>query len=366
MPERIARLIEAGQSPWLDFIDRHILNSGRLEELVRDGWITGLTSNPSIFAKAITGSEDYDADLGALAAQGVTDPYEAFVSLAVDDIAAAADTFRPIWERTNGMDGFVSLELPPGVEHDVERAVAEAERLSDLVDRPNVMIKVPGTDAGVEALALLTDAGVNVNVTLLFSVDVYERFAEAYITGLNRRLERGAPVDAVTSVASFFVSRVDTAVDPQLPDGSPLRGTAAVANALEAYRRFEQIFSGERWENLAALGARVQRPLWGSTSTKNPEYRDVMYVEQLILPQTVNTIPEATLVAFADHGDPTPVSRETLEAAPQRIAELEAAGIDLDAVTNQLLTDGLAAFEKDFDGLLTNLRESLRTVGARG
>jgi len=366
MPERIGRLIEAGQSPWLDFIDRHILQSGKLQEMVTGGWITGLTSNPSIFAKAITGSNDYDSDLAALAARGVADPYEAFVSLAVDDIRAAADILRPIWERTGGLDGFVSLELPPGVEDDADRAVAEAERLFSLVDRPNVMIKVPGTDAGVEALARLTDAGVNVNVTLLFSVDVYERFAEAYIASLNRRLERGAPVDAVTSVASFFVSRVDTAVDPQLPEGSPLRGTAAVANALEAYRRFERIFAGDRWTNLERLGARVQRPLWGSTSTKNPDYRDVMYIEQLILPQTVNTIPEATLRAFADHGDPTPVARDALDAAPDKLAELAAAGIDMEAVTRQLLVDGLASFAKDFEGMLASIRESLVAVGARG
>ena len=365
MTTAIEQLTRAGQSIWLDFISREMLYSGKLQRYVDDGWVTGLTSNPSIFAKAIAGSTDYDAQLREVARSGERDPYQAFVALAVDDIQRAADLFRPVYEHTRGADGYVSLEAPPGLEHDVERTVAEVKRLSGLVDRPNVMIKVPGTDAGVEALTQLTTDGVNVNVTLLFSVDVYERFALGYIEGLERRLDQGLPMDGVASVASFFVSRVDSVVDRELPQDSPLRGEAAIANALTAYGRFRKIVAGERWQRLGAAGARVQRPLWGSTSTKDPAYSDVLYVERLIAPDTVNTMPEPTLQAFAEHGNGTPVADHVVAEAPSRLAEIEAAGINKRAVTDRLLREGLDAFASDFQGLLQSIEKELRRETAK-
>ena len=362
MPQSIDALAQAGQSVWLDFIRRSMLDSGELDRYVDEGWITGLTSNPTIFARAIAGSTDYDDEIREIARGGETSAYAAFVRLAAADIRRAADALRPVYDRTGADDGYVSLEAPPGIEHDAERTVAEVERLFALVDRPNLMIKVPGTEAGIEALEGLIAAGVNINITLLFDVAVYERVAEGYIAGLERRLERGEPLDAIASVASFFVSRVDSAIDPTLPEGSPLRGTAAIANALAAYARFEQLFSGPRWQKLADAGARAQRPLWGSTSTKDPAYSDVMYVEQLIVPQTVNTIPEPTLRAFADHGTGAAIPADAVANAKQQLADLADAGVDLAAVTDQLLEDGLASFAADFDGLLACIGKALAAV----
>ena len=362
MPQSIDALTQAGQSVWLDFIRRSMLDSGELDRYVDEGWITGLTSNPTIFARAIAGSTDYDDEIREIARGGETSAYAAFVRLAAADIRRAADALRPVYDRTGADDGYVSLEAPPGIEHDAERTVAEVERLFALVDRPNLMIKVPGTEAGIQALERLIAAGVNINITLLFDVAVYERVAKGYIAGLEQRLERGEPLGAIASVASFFVSRVDSAVDPTLPEGSSLRGTAAIANALAAYALFQQLFSGQRWEELAGAGARVQRPLWGSTSTKDPAYSDVMYVEQLIVPHTVNTIPEPTLRAFADHGTGAAIPAEAVANAEQQLAELAAAGVDLAAVTDRLLEDGLASFAADFDGLLACIGKALAAI----
>lgn len=364
-PPSLQRLRAAKQSIWLDFISRPLLDSGDLARLIEGGVVQGLTSNPSIFSKAIAGSSDYDAPLAALAAEGVTDPYEAFVRLASEDIRRAADHFSGIYAATGGADGFVSFELPPGIEDDTERSVAEALRLVALVDRPNLMIKVPGTEAGIETTRRLIEAGVNVNNTLLFSVDQYAGFAEAYIAGLEARRAAGQPVDNVAGVASFFVSRVDTAVDPQLPEGSALRGRAAVANALAAYQRFEALRASPRWKALAQAGARVQRPLWGSTGTKNAAYSDVLYVDRLVLPETVNTLPLPTIEAFLDHGDGTPVPAVDLEGAATTLSGLESAGVHLEQVTAQLLVEGLAAFQKDFDTLLDRVRDALGTVRSR-
>ena len=270
-----------------------------------------------------------------------------------------------MYESTAAVDGYVSLEVPPGIEHDREATVAEALRLFRLVDRANVMIKVPGTPAGVEALTELIAAGVNVNVTLLFSVDVYERVAEAYIAGLERRLEAGEPLDTIASVASFFVSRVDTAVDAQLPADSPLLGQIAVANARYAYARFQALFAGERWERLASAGARPQRPLWASTGTKNPAYSDTLYVETLIFPETVNTLPQATLDAVLDHLSVTPTPAEALDDAARLLAEAAEAGIDMTAVTDRLLVDGLASFEESYKALMAKLDRRLSTAPGR-
>ena len=362
MPAPIDSLMAAGQSVWLDYIRRNMLDSGELDRYVAERWITGLTSNPTIFARAIEGSSDYDDELREIARGGETDPYRAFVRLAVSDIQRAADALRGVYDATDGGDGFVSLEAPPGIEHDAERTVAEARRLFALVDRPNLMVKVPGTEAGIEALERLTADGININVTLLFDPAVYERVAQSYIAGLEQRLERGEPLAHVASVASFFVSRVDSAVDPMLAEGSPLRGVAAVANALDAYARFERLFGGERWEALAEAGAAAQRPLWGSTSAKDPAYRDVKYIEELILPQTVNTIPEATLKAFADHGHGAAIDRARVAEAAAQIDRFAEQGIDLAVVTDKLLVDGLASFAADFDGLLDCIGRALAAV----
>ena len=353
------QLIEQGVAVWLDYIRRDLITSGRLKKMVDDGWVTGMTSNPTIFQKAIGGSHDYDDSLRALSKQGDIAPYDAFVSLAVDDIRGACDTLRPIYDKTGGTDGFVSLEVPPGIESDRERTAAEVIRLFALADRRNVMIKIPGTPAGAAALEDATAEGVNVNMTLIFSLEAYEAAANGYIAGLERRLAKGLPIGTIFSVASFFVSRVDTAVDAQLPTGSPLRGKAAIANARAAYRRFQQLFSGPRWERLAAAGARVQKPLWASTGTKNPHYSDVMYVEELVAPDTVNTMPEATLKAVLDHATIRPTIVPNFDDADHILASLKANGIDLDAVTEKLLDDGLAAFEKDFTKLLAQIEAAL-------
>ena len=355
---RTLDLLEAGQSIWLDTISRAMLTSGQLAAMVREGWITGVTSNPSIFEKAISGSDDYASAL-ADAALRTRDPYEAFVAIAGDDIRDACDVLRPIYDCADGADGFVSLEVPPAIAFDTAATVAEGERLFAAIGRPNLMIKVPGTPEGFEAVEQLIARGVNVNITLLFGLGQYEATAGAYLRGLERRLARGLPVDRVASVASFFVSRLDTAVDPLLPEGSPLRGRAAVANARAAYQRFEATFSGPRWQALSDAGARVQRPLWASTGTKNPAYSDVLYVDELVAPHTVNTLPEGTLRAVLDHGSTAPTIAAGLADSLCDLEGLRAAGIDLDAVTARLLTDGLAAFATDFAKLLARIAAAI-------
>ncbi|MDA0256368.1 MAG: transaldolase, partial [Chloroflexi bacterium] len=363
MPKSIDRLRERGQSVWLDFIHRGMLDSGQLERYVREGWITGLTSNPTIFNKAIAGSADYDEALRAAARDGAESAYDAFVGIAGDDLRRAADIFRPVYDATAGADGYVSFEAPPGIEDDAEATVREAHRLREAVGRPNVMIKVPGTAAGVDALRELTAQGTSVNVTLLFGVDVYERVADAYIEGLERRLEQGQPLGDIASVASFFVSRVDSKIDGWLPEGSELGGAAAVANARVAYERFLAHFSGQRWERLAAAGARVQRPLWASTSTKNPSFSDVMYVDELVAADTVNTMPEPTLLAFADHGDPEGgIDERTMAEARAALDRLAGAGIDLGRATAELLDEGIASFAGDFRALLDCIDASVSTL----
>jgi len=300
----------------------------------------------------MTTSHDYDAAIQALARSEDMTAYDGFVSIAVDDIRGAADVLRPVYDRTLRQDGFVSFELPPGLEHDTAASVTEAKRLFALIDRPNVMIKVPGTPEGIAAVAELISVGVNTNITLLFALAAYEQTAEGYLQGLERRYFNGQSLADVASVASFFVSRVDTAVDALLPEASPLRGQAAIANARQAYRKFREIFSEERWHRLALAGARVQRPLWASTGTKNPRYSDVLYVQELIGPDTVNTMPEATLHAVLDHLEVRPTLEPNLDEAARVLGALGEAGIDLDAVTAKLLSDGLATFARDFATLL--------------
>jgi transaldolase/glucose-6-phosphate isomerase len=346
------QLLDLGQSVWLDNIQRSMLTTGRLAKMVDAGWITGMTSNPTIFEKAIANSTDYRPAIEALAAKGDIAPYDAFVDIAVDDIRGAADVLRPIYDRSRRQDGYISLELPPGLEHDTAASVEEARRLFALVDRPNVMIKAPGTREGIAAVSEMIFADVNTNITLLFAFAAYEATAEAYLQGLERRVAAGKPLDTVASVASFFVSRVDTAVDALLPEDSALRGTAGIANARHAYRRFLEIVASERWQRLAAQGAHVQRPLWASTGTKNPKYSDVMYVQELIGPDTVNTVPEKTLEAVLDHLEVRPTLAPHLDSADAQLQALDKAGIDLDAVTSRLLDEGLSSFAESFATLL--------------
>ncbi|HEU4629478.1 MAG TPA: transaldolase, partial [Gemmatimonadaceae bacterium] len=326
------------------------------------------TSNPTIFEKALAEGHEYDAQLAGME-PGRT-PWQVFEAIAVDDVRRACDIFRPVYDRTEGGDGFVSLEVSPGVANDAEGTVVEARRLWAEVDRPNVMIKVPGTVAGAAAVRQLIEDGVNVNITLLFSIEAHRRVIDAYLAALEARIAAGRPVDHIASVASFFVSRVDTEVDKRLDaiiarggdeaeQAAALKGHAAIANAKHAYRLFRSMFSGARWEALRARGAQPQRPLWASTSTKNPAYRDVMYVEQLIGPHTVNTLPPATLEAFRDHGEVARTVDHDVEAATRDLAHLEALGVSLADVTDKLLVDGLASFQKSFDSLLAGLERKL-------
>jgi transaldolase len=370
------QLTDLGQSVWLDYIRRGILDSGELERMIREKALRGVTSNPAIFEQAIARSDDYDDALERLAADGVSanDAYEA---LAIEDIQRAADLFRDIYHQAQGHDGFVSLEVSPELAHDTEGTLAEARRLWKVVDRPNVMIKVPGTDEGLPAIEALIAEGINVNVTLLFSLEGYEKVMDAYLQGLERRAEAGEPLERIASVASFFVSRVDSAVDAELErriqEGGPgaeraraLLGRAAIANAKLAYQRFGDIFAGERFERLATRGARVQRPLWASTSTKNPDYRDVIYVEELIGPDTVNTMPLATVEAFDDHGVAERTLDRDLDGARSDLGALADLGIDLGEVTRQLQVEGVEKFVVPFRHMLEKVEEKLAEVAARG
>jgi transaldolase len=364
MTTRLHALRDAGTSPWLDYIDRIMLANGELARRIRDDALMGMTSNPTIFEKALAEGTAYDAELASLPAS--LSPRECFERLATTDVQAACDAFAGVYADTAALDGYVSLEVGPDLAHDADGTIAEAHRLWNAVNRPNLMIKVPGTIAGAEATRALIAAGINVNVTLLFSVDAHARVIEAYLQGLEARAAAGHAIDRVASVASFFVSRVDSTVDAQLgAAGVALQGKTAIANAKRAYALFAREFSGARWAALHALGARVQRPLWASTSTKNPAYRDVIYVEALIGPHTVNTLPPATLEAFRDHGETARTVDAELDAADAHLAALADAGIDLGAVTDTLLADGLASFAKSFETLVAGL-EAKRAQLATG
>jgi transaldolase len=360
--ERLQRLHEAGVSIWLDTLSRRLLQRGEFADLIRDYGVTGATSNPTIFAKAITGSDLYDDQLRALTHSGERDLQELFFSLALDDVREAAALLRNEFEASGHGDGFVSFECTPDLADDTEATVAQAWELWRRLDRPNVMIKVPGTEAGLGAIEELTRRGVNVNVTLLFSIERYGQVMDAYVRGLTARAHDGEPLAPVTSVASFFLSRIDSKVDPQLPAGSALRGRVAVASARIAYQLYLSKFAGPAWERLERLGARPQRPLWASTGTKDPRYSDVMYVSELIGPDVVSTMPESTLRAFAEHGE----VRRTLDVggngARRVLADLAAAGVDLSAVTNALEREGVRSFCDSYRELLDCIQSKLGAV----
>jgi transaldolase len=349
---RLQALHDAGVSIWLDDLSRDLLDSGAFAALISDFAVTGATSNPTIFAKAISGSDRYDRQLRDAVASGVREPQELFFQLALDDVRRAADLLRPSHDQSDGRDGFVSFECTPDLADDTGGTIEQAVELWRRLARPNVMIKVPATDAGVPAIEELTARGVNVNVTLLFSTARYEQVIDAYIAGIERRVAAGEPINGIASVASFFVSRVDAKVDAQLPAGSPLRGRVAIANAHRAYARYVDRFDDQRWRTLSDAGARPQRPLWASTGTKDPSYPDVLYVEKLTAPDVVNTMPEGTLRAFADHGDVTHALSTVTGAACNILRRARDAGIDLDTITAQLEREGVRSFCGSYEELL--------------
>jgi transaldolase len=350
----LLRLGELGQSVWYDYITRDLLASGELARLIAADGLRGMTSNPTIFDKAVAGSRLYDADIRRLADKGAS-AGEIFEALAVADVRAACDAFLPLYQRAGGGDGLVSLEVSPTLAHDADATVQEADRLWSTLGRPNAMIKIPGTRAGLSAITRCIGAGINVNVTLLFSVERYGEVIEGFLTGMEHRLERNLPIGSVVSVASFFVSRVDGKIDPlldQTAGGAPLRGKAAIANAGMAYRLFEETLSQQRWRRLAQSGAQPQRPLWASTSTKDPRYPDTYYVEALVAPQTVNTLPPETLEAYRDHGKPEVRIHEGMAAAPAQLEALARVGIDLARVTQELEVEGVEKFAASYRSLL--------------
>ena len=359
---RLQQLHQAGVSIWLDSLSRDLLESGEFERMIREFAVTGATSNPTIFAKAITTSDRYDRQLAELRSQGVDDSQALFFALALDDIAQAAALLRPTYERSQGGDGFVSFECTPDLANDADGTIEQALELWRRLDLPNVLIKVPATAAGVTAIEELTARGVNVNVTLLFSHHRYEEVIEAYLTGLERRVAAGGKLADLTSVASFFVSRVDTKADAVLPPDSGLRGQIAVANALRAYHLYRTRFAGPRWQRLRALGAKPQRPLWASTGVKNPDYYDLVYVERLIAPGVINTMPEATLFTFRDHGsvvapiDPEPGEAEKILAAAAQ------SGLDLDTITAELEREGVESFDRSYGELLHCIETKLAAI----
>jgi transaldolase len=374
---KLQELHDVGQSIWLDSIDRRILHDGELDRRVRDDALTGMTSNPTIFQKALSSSNAYDDQIMAAEDDGLTS-WELFELLETTDVRDACDAFAGVYSSTRGADGYVSIEISPGVSHDAGAAVEEARRLWKTVDRPNVMVKVPGTVEGAVAVRQLIAEGINVNITLLFAIAAHERVIESYLAGLEDRVKAHKPIDGLASVASFFVSRVDTEIDKRLdaliakaPQQEKerlqmLKGRAAIANAKLAYRLFRQKFAGPRWEALAKQGARVQRPLWASTSTKNPAYRDVMYVEELIGPDTVDTMPPATIDAFRDHGVVARAVDKKVAVAESVPKEIEAVGISIREVTEKLLVDGIASFQKSFDELIAGLEAKIGSLTPGG
>ncbi len=374
---RLQELHDAGQSIWLDSIDRRLLHDGELDRRIRDDALTGMTSNPTIFQKALASSNAYDEQITEAEELGLNS-WQLFELLETTDVRDACDHFAAVYSSTRGADGYVSIEVSPGVAGSADATVEEARRLWKTVDRPNVMVKVPGTPEGAIAVRRLIAEGINVNITLLFAIQAHERVIDAYLAGLEDRVKANKPIDGLSSVASFFVSRVDTEIDKRLdaliakasqPEKERLKmlkGRAAIANAKLAYRLFRQKFADPRWEALVKQGGRVQRPLWASTSTKNPEYRDVMYAEELIGPDTVDTMPPATIDAFRDHGVVERTVDKKIAAAEGLLKEIEAVGISMEEVTEKLLVEGISSFQKSFDELIAGLEAKIGSLAPGG
>jgi transaldolase len=355
---RLHALSELGQSVWIDFLSRQMLRSGTLARMMDEDAVVGVTSNPTIFQKAISEGDAYDEQLREVLAEE-EDPKEVFLKLAVQDVQGACDLLRQVWDGGGGQDGYVSIEVDPNFAFDTDATIGEAQRLHELVDRPNCFVKIPGTKPGLPAIEEMIARGRNINVTLIFSLKRYAEVVEAYLRGLERLVENGGDPGKVASVASFFVSRVDTEADRRLDEvGAPteLMGKLAIANAKLAYERYEELFAGERWEALSAKGARPQRCLWASTSTKNPEYRDVMYVEELIGPETVNTMPEETIRAFQDHGEVALTLERDLDEARRVFERIAQAGVDYDDVVVTLEREGVEKFADSFRELLDGVK----------
>ena len=348
---KVKQIHNFDQSIWLDFIDRKLIQSGGLKKLIDEDGVRGVTSNPAIFEKAISRSSDYDEQIKALKNESNDD---IFYGLAIKDIQDAADLFRPVYDESNGVDGYVSLEVSPHLARDTEGTIKQAADLWKKVDRKNVMIKIPGTAEGLQAIRRSIADGININITLLFGLPRYEEVTDAYISGLEDRVAAGQPIDHIASVASFFLSRIDVLVDPQLEEKghTELQGKIAIASAKGAYEIYKRIFGGERFKKLAAKGAKTQRVLWASTSSKNPAYKDIMYVEALIGPETVDTIPMETLEAYRDHGEPANRLEDDSDKAAQALQKLKEAGIDIDQVTQQLEDEGIEKFNKPYDKLM--------------
>jgi transaldolase len=367
-PNPVQKLLEINESIWLDNLSRNLIDSGGLQHLIFQDGVTGVTSNPTIFQKAISGSKDYDASLRRFLAEGMRDEKELFLGLAVEDVSRAAQLFWPVYLRSGGLDGYVSIEVSPDLANNTEKSVAEAKRLFSAIGRKNILVKVPGTQEGLPAIEELTFEGVNVNVTLLFSVSRYEEVADAYLQGLEKRVRQGKPIDEVVSVASFFVSRVDTLVDKLLEARlafaasederqkiKSLLGKAAVANAKVAYKKYKEFFGSRRFQALPK--ARVQRILWGSTGTKNPQYSDVKYVDELIGRDSINTLPDATLKAYIDHGQARVTIDKGVKEAEGIFPQLAELGIDMGKVTGDLEKEGVRLFSDSFFALLKEIAQ---------
>src|ERR1051326_4550062 len=372
MTNPLKTLQEYGQSVWLDFLSRDLLRSGELKRLIAEDGLRGMTSNPAIFEKAIAGSTDYADILGQLKGRSDLDAKARYEAIAIRDIQDAADLLRPLYDESRRRGGYVSLEVSPHLAHDTQGTLEEARRLWKTVNRPNVMIKVPGTTEGIPAFEQLISEGININVTLLFSQEVYQQVAEAYVRGLNKYVANGGKdVGHIASVASFFISRIDNSVDAQISAKlkvakagaaeqklKSLLGKVAVANGKLAYQRYLNTFSGELWDALRSKGAQTQRVLWASTSTKNPAYSDILYVTDLIGPDTVNTMPPATVDAFRDHGQPRETLTEEIPSAERIMQDIASVGISIDKITDDLTNDGVRLFEEAFDKLLAAVEKS--------
>ena len=364
MENNVKKIHSFGQSIWLDFIDREIMASGKLKSLIDVDGVRGVTSNPAIFEKAITSSSDYDADIRSLADSGLSNE-ELFFKLAIKDIQKACDMFAGLYnEAPKGSDGYVSLEVSPFLALDTEGTTKQALELWKAVGRDNVMIKIPGTQPGLPAIRKTISEGLNINVTLLFGLPRYAAVAEAYIAGLEDRLAAGKSIDNISSVASFFLSRIDVIVDPMLESkgAKELTGEVAIASAKKAYEIYKQAFSGERWEKLAAKGAKPQRLLWASTGSKNPAFKDTKYVEALIGPDTVDTVPLETIEAFRDHGIAANTLEQGLDKATAILEKIKTLGIDIDAITQQLEDEGIEKFNKPFEKLLQSIEDQKAKV----
>jgi transaldolase len=354
---RLHRLSALGQSVWIDYLSRDLLRTGELERMMREDAVVGVTSNPTIFQKAISQGDAYDEQMRACLDE-YDDPKQIFWQLAEKDVSDACDLLRLVWDEGHGQDGYVSIEVDPNLATDTAATIDEAQRLHEKIDKPNLHVKIPGTREGLPAIEEMIARGRNINVTLMFSLPRYEEVAVAYIRGLERLVESGGDPSKVASVASFFVSRVDTEADKRLDEiggHDELRGKLAIANAKLAYQRYEQIFAGERWEKLAAKGATRQRCLWASTSTKNPAYRDVMYVEELIGPETVDTMPEETIEAFQDHGEVALTLEQGVDDAERVFEQIRDAGLDYDDVVRVLEEEGVQKFADSFSELLDGI-----------